>query len=170
MDPTYAHYGKDIFVRFNQLDDIDIQNWSLFHVHDFGYNLKNAEASLERGTHFDGTTSYDGNDLATLFTTCNDEMYRKVSQGLQHRAVLQYDKHSCELSLQRVSDPVIDDLIETKHLLKTVIPEMRRSWFADNHEKTGKPLFVTISKEGVVFATDDFFKIVFFYKEMWNTS
>ena len=51
----YARYGKDISVRFDQLDYIDNQNWPLFHVHDFGHNLKNAEASLERGTHFDGT-------------------------------------------------------------------------------------------------------------------
>ena len=48
MDPTYARYGKDLSVRFDQLDDIDNQNWPLFHVHDFGHNLKNAEASLER--------------------------------------------------------------------------------------------------------------------------
>ena len=67
--------------------------------------------------------------------------------------------------MQRVSDPVIDALKETKHLLKTDIPEMRRPWFADNHEKIGKPLFVTISKEWVVFATDDFYKTVFFYRQ-----
>ena len=41
---------KDISVQFDQLDDIDNQNWPLFHVHDFGHNLKIAEASLERVT------------------------------------------------------------------------------------------------------------------------
>ena len=38
---------------------------------------------------------------------------------------------------------------------------MRRPWFADNHDKIGKLTFITISKEGDVFATDSFFKTVF---------
>ena len=50
MDPTNARYGKDISVRFDQLDDIDNQNWPLFHVHDFGHNLKNAEHCLRGDT------------------------------------------------------------------------------------------------------------------------
>ena len=58
-----------------------------------------------------------------------------------------------ELSLQGVSDPVIDVLKETKYLLKTDLPEMKRPWFPDNNEQISKPLFVTINKEGVVFAT-----------------
>ena len=102
MDPTYARYGKDISVQFDQFDDIDNQNyWPFFHVHDFGPDVKDAETSLERGTHFDPITSYYGDDLATLFiilfTTCNDKMYGRLSQDLQHRTVLQNDKHSYEL-------------------------------------------------------------------------
>ena len=50
-----------------------------------------------------------------------------------------------ELSLQLVSDPVVDAYKETKHLLKTDFPEIR---FADNHERIGIPLFVKINKEG----------------------
>ena len=70
-----------------------------------------------------------------------------------------------ELSLKLVSDPVVDALKETKPLLKTDFLEIRRTWFADNHERIGKPLFVKISKEGIVFATDDFCKTVFFYRQ-----
>ena len=92
-------------------------------------------------------------------------MHRKLSQGLQLRAVLQCGKQSDELSLQGVSDPVIDALKETKHLLRTDIPEMRRPWFAVNHEKIGEPLFITISKKWIVFATDDLYKTVFFYRQ-----
>ena len=92
-------------------------------------------------------------------------MYRKPSLGLHHHAVLQYDKHSDELSLQLHADPVVDALKETKHLLKTDFPEIRRTWFADNHERIGKPLFVKISKEGIVFVRDDFCKTVFFYRQ-----
>ena len=56
----------------------------------------------------------------------NDEIYRRLSLGLHH----QYDKHSDEL----ITDPVVDALKETKHLLKADFLEIRRTWFADNHE------------------------------------
>ena len=87
MDPVYARYGKDISAQFDQLDDIDNQNWPLFHVHDFGPNVTDAEASLESWTHFEGITSYDGDDLGTLFTTF-------FTIFVQHRTVLQNDKQS----------------------------------------------------------------------------
>ena len=29
-------------------------------------------------------------------------------------------------------------------------PEIRKTWLADNHERIGKPLFIKISKEGIV--------------------
>ena len=74
---------------------------------------------------------------------------------------MQYDQHSDELSLQLVSDPVVDALKEAKHHF----PEIRRTWFADNHERIGKPLFVKVSKEGIVFATDDFCKTVLFCRQ-----
>ena len=88
MDPTYARYGKDFCaIRSDKLGDTDNQNWPLFHVHDVGHNLRNTEASFERGSHFDGITSYV-EDKSCYFV----EMYRMLSQGPQHRAVLQYDK------------------------------------------------------------------------------
>ena len=55
------------------------------------------------------------------------ECIQKLSLGLHHRAVLQYDKHSDELSLELVFDPVVDALKETKHLLKTEFPEIRKT-------------------------------------------
>ena len=36
----------------DRIDDVSSPNWPKFHVHDFGHNLKNAEASLETGSHF----------------------------------------------------------------------------------------------------------------------
>ena len=77
------------------------------------------------------------------------ERYPKALNIVQYCNITNND----ELSLQGVSDPVIDFLKETKYLLETDLLEMRRPWFPDNHEKISKPLFVTISKEGVVFAT-----------------
>ena len=56
IDPTYPLYGKDISVQFGQLDDIDKQNSPLFHVHDVGHDIMNAQASLEMVTHSDATT------------------------------------------------------------------------------------------------------------------
>ena len=79
---------------------------------------------------------------------------------------MQYDKHNDELSLQGVSDPVIDALKETKHLLKTDLTEIRGPWLANNHEKIDKPLFVTMSKKWFVFATDDFYNTAFFFSQL----
>ena len=83
-------------------------NCPKFHVHDFGHNLKNAEASLERGTHFKGQTMYDATDSSLVLSTCDNLKYQEISKGLSHRVVIQYDKHSDELSLQHVLDPVIN--------------------------------------------------------------
>ena len=79
------------------------------------------------------------------------ERYPKALNIVQYCNITNND----ELSLQGVSNPVIDFPKETKYLLKTDLLEMRRPWFPDheNHEKISKPLFVTLSKEGVVFAT-----------------
>ena len=143
-----ARYGKDISVGFGHLDDIDNKNWPLFHVHDFGPHLKNAEHILMELHH----------KMETILLLCSlPAMTKYIERYPKAFSIVQYYKmtHNDELFLQRVSDLVIDALKETKHLLKIDLPKIKRPWLGYNH--------VTISKEGVVFATDDFYKTVFFF-------
>ena len=46
--------------------------------------------------------------------------------------------------------------------MKTDIPELKKSHFAENHDDVGKPLFADVSMKGVVFFTDDFSNTVLF--------
>ena len=77
-----------------------------YHIHDIGHQIKNAQASLERGTHFDGRFAYDSTDLSLLFTTAEDEVAELMLKGVSHKALAQLDKHCNEQSLQRVSEHV----------------------------------------------------------------
>ena len=44
---------------------------------------------------------------------------------------------------------------EVEKLVRTDIPELRRPWFAEDHSGISSPLFLVISKLGVVYYTDD---------------
>jgi hypothetical protein len=93
MVPSYEKYGKSVPGIFEEL------LLSPTHVHDISHSIKNAEASLERGTHFNGHSSNDAEDLAVLITSIEDDLYLKLIEGLSHKAVLQFDKQSDEQSL-----------------------------------------------------------------------
>ena len=61
-----------------------------------------------------------------------------------------------KLRLQRISEPIIEAYKEVGKIVRTDIPELRRPWFAENQATSiSSPLFVTVSKNGVVFYTDD---------------
>ena len=77
------------------------------HIHDIGHHLKNPQASLERGTHFDGHFTYDFKDLWIAACSSNEQQHIILIQGLSQHALPQLDKHSEERALQRVNDPVI---------------------------------------------------------------
>ena len=87
---TYARYGKDFSVRFDpknlMIPATRIGLSSMFTISDI---ISGMQKHHLREGHI---TSYVEDSLATFFTTCNDEMYRTLSQGPQHRAVLQYNK------------------------------------------------------------------------------
>ena len=126
-----------------------------YHIHDIGHQIKNAQASLERGTHFDGRFAYDFTDLSLLLTTAEDEVAELMLKGVSHKALAQLDKHSDEQSLQRVSEHVTAACGQTDKIVRTDIPELRRPWFAQGHSDVSSPLILCISKEGVVYFTDD---------------
>ncbi|XP_066934637.1 uncharacterized protein [Clytia hemisphaerica] len=162
MDPSYEKYGKAVSFTFEEF--LAGNKLGTLHLHDIGHNIKNAEASLERGTQFDGHYSYDSVDLAVVLSSVDQEDYHFLNAGLSHRAVLQYDKQSDELSLQRISANVTKSLFKVKTILKTDIPEQRRPWFSEGHDQIDKPLFVAVSSCGLVFASDDQRQNVFFYR------
>ena len=77
-----------------------------------------------------------------------------IFQGLSQRTLSQLDKHSEELALQRVSDPVISTLESIFCFIKTDIPKLYKPWTSTSLNYStliGVPLFIVISRHGVVF-------------------
>ena len=62
-----------------------------YHVHDVGHNIKNAEASLEKGPHFDGEHTYDSTDLTVLLSTLESQRYDNFIGAVSHKSILQFD-------------------------------------------------------------------------------
>ena len=58
-------------------------------------------------------------------------------------------------SLQRVSSEIIEACSEVSKLIKTEVPELRRPWFAEMHDKVMSLLFLSVSFHGIVYFTDD---------------
>ena len=55
-----------------------------------------------------------------------EESYLKLNAGVSHKAVLQFDKQSDELALQRISNNVTEICWGVRNLVKTDVPEIRR--------------------------------------------
>ena len=148
--PCYEKYGRSVSSSLQ--DILDGQGKSEFpmrHIHDVGHHLKNAQASLERGTHFDGNYTYDSKDLWVAASTSEEQQIETLFKGLSPRALSQIDKHSEELALQRVSDQVISTVESVCSFVKTDIPELYKPWTStsSNHSTIiGTPLFICISK------------------------
>ena len=113
MDPAYEKYCKTTNKSFE-----DMQNSILnpYHVSDIGYNIKNTESSLKRGSNFDGRHTYDSTDLAVLLSTLESQMYENFIGTVNHKSILQFDKQSDELSLQRLSGNLLQACTETGSL------------------------------------------------------
>ena len=52
-----------------------------FVIRDVGHKLKNGQAALQRGTHFEGKHSYDSTDLSVVLTTVDDVVIQPMSIG-----------------------------------------------------------------------------------------
>ena len=94
-------------------------NFLLYHVYDIGHQIKNAQASLERGTHFDGRYAYDSTDLSLILTPADDEVVE-----LMLKALAQLDKHRDEQSLQRIREPVTTGCGQIDKMVRTHVPEL----------------------------------------------
>ena len=162
MDPAYEKYDKTTNKSFEDMRNSIINQYD---VHDNGHNIKNAEATLERGSHFDGEHTYGSTDLAVLLLTLESQRNGNFIGAVSHKSILQFDKQSDELSLQRLSGNVLQVCTKTGSLLKTDVPENRCPWFAESHDAIGKSLFVTVSFSGIVLTTDGLSKNVFYYTQ-----
>ena len=93
--------------------------------------------------------------LIKILTTAEDEVVELMLKGVSHKALAQLDKHSDEQSLQRISEPVTTAYGQIDKMVRTDVPELRRPWFAEGHSDISSPLFLDMSKAGVVYFTDD---------------
>ena len=88
-----------------------------------------------------------------------------MNKRVSHAALGQFDKHSDEHSLQRISSAVIESCQEVSKLVRTDIPELCRPWFAENHDSIISPRFIGVSKHGVIFFTDYTNQSLVFYRQ-----
>ena len=82
-----------------------------------------------------------------------NKQHSMLFPGLSQRAISQLDKHSEELALQRVNNPVISTLESIFCFIKRNIPELYKPWTStsSNHSTLiGAPPFIVISRHGVV--------------------
>ena len=59
-------------------------------------------------TSFRRRYSYNTIDIAVFLSTLEGDSYQKLSEGISHHAVLQFDKQSDELALHRLSMQITD--------------------------------------------------------------
>ena len=165
----YGKYGRSVSSSLQDcLDGHGKSDFPYRHIHDVGHHLKNAQASLERGMHFEGSYTYDSKDLWIVASTVSEGQQRFLSEGLSSRALSQLDKHSEELALQRVSQPVIDVLNSIGYCLRTDVSELYKPWTStssDHSSLIGTPLFLCISRRSVVFYTNDNLSGVFYFRQ-----
>ena len=76
-----------------------------------------------------------------------EESYLKLNAGVSHKAVLQFDKQSDELALQRISNNVTEICWGVRNLDKLMFQKFGdRVWFAERHDFIDKPFFVAVRK------------------------
>ena len=140
--PCYEKYGRSVSSCLQ-----DILEFPMRHIHDVGHHLKNAQASLERDTHLDGSYTYDSKDLWVAASTSEEEQVETLFKGLSRRALSQIDKHSEELALQRVSDQVISTVDSIFSFVKTDIPELYKPWRQTIQALLGLPCLIVLVSE-----------------------
>ena len=166
QDPAYHKFGQEISISLEDfLNGFGEFDFSFFHFHDIKHQIENAQSSLERGTHFDGTNSYDATDLVLTLSATNDETSTLMNKGLSHAALGQLDKHSDENALQRVGSSQIEACSNVSSIVRTEVPDLFCPWFASNHEAVSSPLFVDVSSKDIVFCTDDSAQQLFFFRQ-----
>ena len=70
----YEKYGRSVSSSlWGTLDGQGKLSYPMRHIYYVGHNLKNAHASLERGTHFYGRFTYDSKDLCIAACTSNEQ-------------------------------------------------------------------------------------------------
>ena len=90
---AYEKLGKEVSQRVTEyLAEESTFPFPVVHIHDIGHQVKNSQAALERGTHFDGKTSYGATGLSLIMSTCSNEIAERMNKGFFHGALAQFDK------------------------------------------------------------------------------
>ena len=76
----------------------------LYHIHDIGHQVKNVQASLERGTHFDGENIYDATDLTLIMSTGTNEVAEKMNKGVAHGTLAQLDSTAMSMHCRELAN------------------------------------------------------------------
>ena len=102
-------------------------------------------------------------------STGTNEAAEKMNKRTAHGTLAQLDKHSDEHAMQRISEPVTAACIAVDKAIRTDIPELRRPWFADYHNKVISPMFLSVLNMGLCstpgFYTDESKNTVSFYRQ-----
>ena len=79
-----------------------------------------------------------------------NKQHNMLFAGFSQRAISQLDKHSEELALQKVNDSVISTLESIFCFIERNILEQWTSPSSNHSTLIGAPLFIVISRHGVV--------------------
>ena len=100
QESAYEKFGHQISSNFEEYLAQDTPfEFPFHHMHGIYHQLKNSQAALEWGTHYDGRFFYDGSYLPVLMETASNQVVECMSTGLSHTALCQLDKHSDEQAL-----------------------------------------------------------------------
>ena len=75
MSPCH-HVTMSLFVI---LPDESVLDFEFYHTQNIGLQAKNGQATLERGTSFDGKHAYDSTDLSVVLTRTDNEVTERMS-------------------------------------------------------------------------------------------
>ena len=125
QDSAYEKMGKHISEALADYTENDTEFlFPFYHISDTNHQVKNAHASLERGTHFDGENIYDATNLTLIMSTGTNEVAKKMNKEVAHSTLAQLDKHSDEHALQKISEPVPEACTAVDKASRTDIPEL----------------------------------------------
>ena len=112
QDSAYEKVEKHISEALADYLETDTEFlFPFYYIHGIGHQVKNLQASLGRGTHFDDENIYDDTDLTLIMSTGTNEAAEKMNKEVAHGTLAQPDKHTDERALQRVSGPLTEACI-----------------------------------------------------------
>ena len=90
------------FLSLLVIAEKSVFDFEFCHIHDIGHQPKNGQATLERGTNFDGKHAYDSTDLSMLLNyndnAVTEAMLEQCPEKSHTKLLDNLDRHSDEQS------------------------------------------------------------------------